>query len=166
MLCGVLLIGQGYLLYRTESFFRAATPGPSAQKSQEAFSIGSAVQDVSGRVKAVEADAVTMEGPSGETRVLVSAETRVVEMGELKDQASQDRELAAYNAKIKELMQDPEKNRAELERLAIPPVFVEKSLRLSELASGDNVTIDYDINPSGAYLAIRILRTTKLPQGI
>ena len=72
----------------------------------------------------------------------VTAMTKVQLLGAFKDQVEYQKELDAYNAQVKVLLQDPIKNKAALAALRLPAAQLTSSITIDDLNVGDSVMVE------------------------
>jgi uncharacterized protein GlcG (DUF336 family) len=99
------------------------------------------------------------------TAVVVNADTKIEKLGPQKDAATVQQEFAAYNAKVAELMKDPQTNKAALAAMQapIPQTFV--AMNFADLKVGDQVQINANTtDASGAYVATLVIMVGTTPQ--
>lgn len=95
-----------------------------------------------GAVRAISGNSITLLEDGGALiEARVSGATKIIEEGELKGDRQFQRELDEYNARIKELMKDPQGNREKLAALRIPSDAAMIPISLSEIQVGDTVVI-------------------------
>lgn len=91
--------------------------------------------------------------------VAISANTKLQLGGKVKDTATQQQDLAAYNAQVTTLMKDPVKNQAALAALQIPSAQIMTSATLADFRVGDTVLITASsVDSSGTYVATVITK--------
>jgi hypothetical protein len=86
--------------------------------------------------------------------IAISANTTLQIGGKIKDSATQQKELAAYNAGVTTLLKDPVKNQAALAALRLPSTEVLTPATLADFSVGDVVLVSAgSIDASGTYIA-------------
>lgn len=193
VLFAVLFVALGFLLYQNEklqmashgrnSLSATALGGPTGATLPPNASSTAALADIiigGGSTAPVSTNVVfgtiTKVGPNsmqikdqttgGADSISITANTKVQLAGALKDQATQQKELAAYNAQVTTLMKDPIKNKAALAAMRIPLAQTVTPGTLSDLAVGDEVMVSASSITSGnVYVATLISKSTAAGSG-
>jgi hypothetical protein len=176
VLMAVLFIGLGALLYQNEKLqmevSRGGTSGSAAIQLNASstaalagISIGPAnpvTDNVSGTVTQLGGSSFQIKDSGGNVHtVSIGSNTKVQLAGAIKDAVTQQNELAAYNAQVQTLMQDPVKNKAALAALQFPTAQVLTPGTVADLAVGDSVTVAASsITSGGVYVAVAIYKNT------
>jgi hypothetical protein len=93
--------------------------------------------------------------------VSISSKTVIQIAGKIKDAVTQQKELAAYNAQVALLMNDPIKNKTALAAMQLPPTQEITPGNLSDLAVGDQVLLAASgVNSNDVYEAVSITKST------
>ncbi len=161
----VLFALQTYTLWIVLRFSstQAAVQSPQAQAAQAqqgtgTFTIGSAQASFSGTVQNVNPGALTIKLLGGGTQItLLTSSTQYVKQGVMKDTATQESDLAAYNAQIKTLMADPVKNESALEHMNLPLPYETTMVSPSAVTVGSSVVVIANNNGSSTYQAITVI---------
>lgn len=97
-------------------------------------------------------------------RVQIVATTELVAAGtEPKDFEASNKELAAYNAKVRALLEDPEGNRGILEELYQPLPIQTTPITLSEIEPGRRVSVQGVATGDASFKALRVVLMQKQP---
>lgn len=150
----VLALGQAAIFYKlsAQPVLGGAQQAldqadPRTPGSNSAFSVGRIEEPpgepVSGVVTAVSNSSITVDTGFGIESYRIGPGVAVV-MATPKTEAEINADLDVYNARVAELMQDPEGNREELENLILPPPFSETAVQLASIRSGQLATIYLD----------------------
>ena len=149
------------LLRRSPSAYSAPATAQerAAQPGAKNISTGSAILFLGGAVTHVESAGLIVKTDSGSVSVSVTSATTFAEQETLKSSTTQQAELDEYNALVQKLFEDPEKNKARLERMLPPPLFTERPILFSDLKEGDEIMIISDgKNSAGSYDALNIIK--------
>lgn len=142
----LLCISQVVLLYQVFYTNGAVTErvrlgsGASAEWAREFF-VGSDISTVEGEITSIEGNTITMLSDESTTQILLGTNTQVVSVHEPKGLGEIQQDLAAYNDRVRSLMQDPEANQQALKQLVLPLVRQTEVVESSELAIGMTITV-------------------------
>lgn len=160
----LLLLSVGYLLYvnfnieksivsKNSSIVNAPTPGDTVTP----IAIGSNASAVLGTVTAIKGSVLSIKTNQGKVMEgQITSNAKVTIVGAAKSLQVYQLELDAYNAKVTELLKDPEKNRVELENLSLPISSVETPSSVADIKLGDSLAVTFD----GGGNIVRIVRTS------
>ncbi len=101
----------------------------------------------------------TMQVKTAERNVVftLSSDTKFFIQDMQKSSAEYNQEMIAYNARVTELMKDPQKNAEILKTMNVPSTFTRKSLTLSDFKVGDNVFVTPGSkNSDGSFTAVSV----------
>jgi hypothetical protein len=91
--------------------------------------------------------------------VSITSSTKFTIAGKLKDQATRQREIDAYNAQVNLLLKDPEKNKAALAAMQLPPAQEVTPATASDFTVGDAVVINTaGAGSNGVYTATTVTK--------
>jgi hypothetical protein len=126
------------------------------------FAIGPDTTAFVGVINSVSSESIsvtTEEG--GVSKAQITSKTKIVAVGEPKTAAQVDQDLQTYNAKITQLMKDPEANKQALMALELPSTNIETATTISALKTGDKVSVVYatgDTAPVKTALKVLLLQ--------
>ena len=165
----LLVMGQAFTLYKLFGTQPTATTnqpsGVTNQPDLVGVVIGSADvgPSVGGTVTQVGNGTLQIKDDKGPTdNFTTNADTKVQLLGVYKDKATQQSELAAYNAQITALMKDPQANKAALAAMQMPSIRVITAGTLADLKVGDNVAV-FTNGSSNTAALINIATNVPLP---
>ena len=177
-LIGLLLLGQIYVVYVVQHSGVVAMEKPivadqlpSDQRASTTLSnladirvggsqaldtiLGTVVQVGNGTLQIKE------RGTNAVDTISVTTNTDLELGGPMKDNATQQKELAAYNEQIKILIKDPEANKAALAAMKLPSPQILTPIVLSALQAGDAVVVAANnSDPKGVYPAVSVIKLT------
>lgn len=91
----------------------------------------------------------------------IDANTKFESLGPVKSTAEMQKEMDAYNAQVKLLLQDPVKNKEALAALVPPPPQARTPMTLADFTVGEQVeAAAVSKNSSGVYIAYSIVKDT------
>lgn len=143
---GILGIGMLYMFYSNYQLQRALMPevGGPGDPALQGIEVGNKSvlnsPQVGGSAKTVSKNSFTMQTETGTLTINVSPGIPVVKVGRTKTEAEINADLALYNAEVNELMQDPQRNKEALARIAVPSMSVETPIALSAIRAGAQVS--------------------------
>ena len=153
----ILAIAVVYLLWRETGVAPGSVLTPATAPNQERAAIpGTALVPISGEVESVSGSFLTLKGPNGGTRLVVSGDTIVVAEGAQKSAAAYEADMAAFREYSFELAQNPEQNAARLRTLIAPSRLEETGIALSEIRANDRL-IAFVTADESAYRAFKII---------
>ena len=122
---------------------------------------GPSTQSVLGTITEIDGATMKVKAADGSiATILTGANTTFQIGGPSKDQATIQKELAAYNAQITNLLKDPVKNKAALAALHTPLTQITYPATITDFKIGDKVlVVASSINASGAYVVTILTRS-------
>jgi hypothetical protein len=123
---------------------------------------GPAVIDVVGTITGLSGGSVKVNVFNQNTTdaVVIGAATQFEIVGQFKDPATIQKELAAYNAQVDDLLKDPVKNKAALAAMRVPSPQTVTPATLADFKVGDQILVAAtSTDASGAYIATVISKT-------
>lgn len=175
-LFAVLFMALGFLFYQNQKLQIALRSGGTYQASAglganasttaalAGITVGSSqvTDNVSGVITQLGGNSMQLKDQTtgSEDSISIAADTKVQIDGAIKDPSTQQKELAAYNAHVQTLIQDPIKNKAALAALQVPTGQAVTAGTLSDLAPGDFVMVTASSVASGnVYVASLISKS-------
>lgn len=180
-LLAVLFVALGFTLYQNQTLRMAVrTDGSSSQTStvapQNASTTPSLADVVIGggsttTIAGVAIGTINQIGNNemqvkdqntGKTYAIsITPTTKIQLAGATKDAATQQKELAAYNAQVALLLKDPVKNKTALAAMRVPSVQEVTPITLADLKIGDLVMVSASsITSDNVYVAAIISKST------
>ena len=146
IILGVLTLGMLYMFYSNYQLRQALMPeaGGPGDPALEGIEVGNEsvlnAPHVSGTAKNVSANTLTLQTETEAITIHVPPGAPIVKVGRMKTEAEMNDDLALYNAEVNELMQDPQRNKEALARIAVPSTSVETPVALSTIRAGARVS--------------------------
>jgi hypothetical protein len=167
----VLLIVAGSQVYFFVSLHNMKMPGISGSSAvnsvpSNAAPVASSTPNIvvgddpipyQGNITAIQNGRMQIKTPDGTVTFTLSSNTNFSTPGTQKSNMQINQELAAYNAKVTQLMQDPAKNAAALKSMTVPSTYNQTTLTLSDFKVGDYVYVTPGAkNGDGSYAATAV----------
>lgn len=146
IILGVLALGMLYMFYSNYQLQQALMPevGGPRDPALQGIEVGNKsvlnAPHVSGTAKTVSTNSLTLQTEAEMITINVPPGVPIVKVGRTKTEAEINADLALYNAEVNELMQDPQRNKEALARIAVPSMSVETPLALSAIRAGAQVS--------------------------
>jgi len=166
---GLLLVmaaSQVYLFYKIQTSgnqintHSASNASPNQAASQQGSDssptgVGQGIVFDVGPIKAISQNSITLSVDGGNKTIPISADTSVFTQGAMKSTADQQKDLDAYTSEYQSLLKDPQVNKEKIRLLILPFSFETTPLSLSDLKTGDSVSIAVNLDTG---TALRILK--------
>lgn len=171
----VLFLLNGFTLFQVYQL-QVYVPGGSAQGGAgqavqgagQNIIVGAAplLDNIAGIIVSIGTNSLQIKDKGGAVvAVSVAANTPVKLAGKMKDAATRQKELDAYNAQVNQLIQDPVKNKAALAALELPPLQEVSPISFSDLHMGDTVLVAANgTDAAGAYSALSVTKSAAAAQ--
>lgn len=175
-LFAALFVAMGFLFYQNQKLQIAlrnggpyqaqadSAPNASTTSALASVTVGSlpATDNITGTITTLGSNTLQIKDINTGTTdsVSINSKTAIQIAGKIKDTITQQKELAAYNAQVALLMQDPLKNRAALAAMQLPPTQEITPGKLSDLVMGDHVMVAASgVDSTGVYEAVSITQS-------
>jgi hypothetical protein len=164
----VCVVVMGFMFYRISQGAVGLTPAASLSPNRPVPSTvvmgGPLVSELRGTITELGTNSMKIKLASDGTvsTVTFGSNTQFGIAGHMKDDATIQKELDAYNAQVAELRKDPVQNEAALAAMRVPPTQITYPAKISDFAVGDSVLVQVPqastANATGTYLATSIIK--------